>query len=123
MNNSVAESLRNRLGQHAGLPPCCWSFALTSTCHLLSVEFVDGESAWYNKHGGKSIPLGAYAHVKPSPRRDDTHKFAPRSMRNVFVGYARAECCKMLVWELDKFPTDHGLQIRTNELAKTPHSG
>ena len=41
------------------LPPCYWSFALSSTCHLLNVEIVDGESAWYNMHadhfGGKSI--------------------------------------------------------------------
>ena len=72
----------------AGLPPCYWSFALTSTCHLLNVEIVDGESAWYNMHhlGGQSIPLGAYVHFKPSPTRDDTHKFAPRSMRGVIAG-------------------------------------
>ena len=48
----------------AGLPLCYWPFALTSTCHLLNVEIVDGESAWYNTHGdhfgGKSIRLGAY---------------------------------------------------------------
>ena len=97
-NNSLAE--RNNLYVldqvttcllAAGLPPCYWSFALTSTCHLLNVEIVDGESAWYNMHGdhfgGKSIPLGAYVHFKPSFTRDDTDKFAPRSVRGVFAGY------------------------------------
>ena len=36
--------------------------ALPSTCHLLSAEIVDGESAWYNLHGdrceGPQIPFG-----------------------------------------------------------------
>ena len=117
-NNSLAE--RNNLYVidqvstcllAAGLPPCYWSFALTSTCHLLNVEIVDGESAWYNLHGdhfsGESIPLGAYVHFKQSPTRDDTHKFAPRSMRGVFAGYELESGMrwsgKMLVWELDKF--------------------
>ena len=54
MNNSLAE--RNNLYVidqvstcllAAGLPPRNRSFALTSTCHLLNVEIVDGESAWY----------------------------------------------------------------------------
>ena len=56
---------------------------------------------------GKSIPLGAYVHFNPSPTRDDTHKFTPRSMRGVFAGYeldsAMRWSGKMLVWELDKF--------------------
>ena len=118
MNNSFAE--RNNLYVTdqvsacllvAGLPPCYWSFALTSTCHLLNVEIVDGENAWYDMHGdhfgGKSIPLGAYVHFKTSPTRDDTHKFAPRSMRGVFAGFelwsGMRWSGKMLVWELDKF--------------------
>ena len=57
---------------------------------------------------GKSIPLGAYVHFKPSPTRDDTHKFAPRSMRGVFESGMRRSG-KMLVWELDKFLIDHGM--------------
>ena len=57
--------------------------------------------------GGKSIPLGAYVHVKPSPTRDETHKFAPRSMKVVFAGYELNSGVRwsgeMLVWQFDKF--------------------
>ena len=138
MNNSLAE--RNNLYVidqvstcllAAGLPPCYWSFALKSTCHLLNVEIVDGESAWYNMHGdhfnGKQIPLGAYVRFKPSPTRDDTHKFAPRSMRGVFAGYelesGMRRSGKMLVWELDKFlDADLNVGCRTVPMSlRRPH--
>ena len=75
----------------AGLPPCYWSFALQTTCHLMNVEDVDGESAWAKGLGeefnGPKIPFGALVDFMPSPTRDDTHKFAPRSKRGVFAGY------------------------------------
>ena len=113
MHNAVAE--RNNLYVidqvsacllAAGLPLCYWSFALTSTCHLLNVEIVDGESAWYHMHGdhsgGKRIPLGAYVHFNPSLTRDDTHKFVPRSMRGLFSGY-ELESGMRWRWKLDKF--------------------
>ena len=58
--------------RHAGAPFTLFigSYSLPSTCHLLKVEIVDRESAWCNTRGGhsggKSIPLGAYVHFKPS---------------------------------------------------------
>ena len=73
----------------AGLPPCCWSFTLTSTCHLLAAT-VDGESAWHNMHGdfeGPQLPLREHVHLRPLPSRDDTRKFAPRSVTGVFAVY------------------------------------
>ena len=104
----------------AGLPPCFWSFALTSTCHLLNVEILDGESAWYNMHGnhfgGKSIRLGAYIHFKPSPTRDDTRKSVPRSMRGES---GMRWSGKMLVWELDKFlDAELTMKIQANAAAR-----
>ena len=57
----------------------------------------------------------------------DFHKFAPRSVRGVFAGYELESGMrwggKMLVWELDKFRIDHGMQICSKELTEASHSG
>ena len=65
-NNSLAE--RNNLYVidqvgtcllAAGLPPRYWSFALKSTCHLLNIEDVEGESTWFRLHGKPSRTTSA----------------------------------------------------------------
>ncbi|CAJ1370505.1 unnamed protein product [Effrenium voratum] len=95
----------------AGLQPCCWSFALKATCHLMNLETVEGESAWSRAKlklfDGPLIPFGALVDFKLSAARDTTHKFAPRAMRGVFAGYSIGSGVewrrKMLVWPLEAF--------------------
>lgn len=47
----------------AGLAACYWTFAVTCVSHLLSIEDLDGGSAWMKMHKenfkGPKIPLGA----------------------------------------------------------------
>ena len=46
---------------HAGLPTCYWVQAITTLCHLMNIEEVNGSSAWMRLHGeefkGEKIPF------------------------------------------------------------------
>ena len=69
-NNSLAERTNQFIIDqtsaclvHAGLPTCYWVQAITTLCHLMNIEEVNGSSAWMRLHGeefkGEKIPFGA----------------------------------------------------------------
>ena len=77
---------------HAGLPTCYWVQAITTLCHLMNVEEVNGSSAWLRLHGeefkGEKIPFGALVDFKPSEARGEKReKFEPRGETGIFAGY------------------------------------
>ena len=77
---------------HAGLPTCYWVQAITTLCHLMNIEEVNGSSAWMRLHGeefkGEKIPFGALVDFKPSEaRKGKREKFEPRRETGIFAGY------------------------------------
>ena len=56
-NNSLAERTNQFIIDqtsaclvHAGLPTCYWAQAITTLCHLMNIEEVNGSSAWMRLH-------------------------------------------------------------------------
>ena len=98
-NNSLAERTNQFIVDqttaclvHAGLPTCCWIYAITALCHLMNVEEINGSSAWFRLHGehfkGEKIPFGALGEFKPSDARGDKReKFEPKGKTGIFAGY------------------------------------
>ena len=92
-NNSLAERTNQFMFIiHAGLPTCYWVQAITTLCHLMNVEEVNGSSAWLRMHGeefkGEKIPFGALVDFKPSEARGEKReKFEPRGETGMFAGY------------------------------------
>ena len=77
---------------HAGLPTCYWVYAISTLCHLINIEEIDGSSAWFRLRGehfqGEKIPFGALVDFKPSDaRREKREKFEPKGESGVFAGY------------------------------------
>ena len=77
---------------HAGLPTCYWVQAITTLCHLMNIEEVNGSSAWMRLHGeefkGEKIPFGALVDFKPSEAQGGKReKFEPRGETGIFAGY------------------------------------
>lgn len=106
----------------AGLAACYWTFAVTCVSHLLSIEDLDGGSAWMKMHKenfkGPKIPLGAKVIFKPSDAREreqDT-KFDPKGLYGVFAGYVIESGNKwsrrMLEWNLRDFKIESEPSIR-----------
>ena len=98
-NNSLAERTNQFIIDqtsaclvHAGLPTCYWVQAITTLCHLMNIEEVNGSSAWMRLHGeefkGEKIPFGALVDFKPSEARGEKReKFEPRGETGIFAGY------------------------------------
>ena len=98
-NNSLAERTNQFIIDqtsaclvHAGLPTCYWVQAITTLCHLMNIEEVNGSSAWMRLHGeefkGEKIPFGALVDFKPSEARGGKReKFEPRGETGIFAGY------------------------------------
>ena len=97
-NNSLAERTNQFIIDqtsaclvHAGLPTCYWAQAITTLCHLMNIEEVNGSSAWMRLHGedkGENIPFGALVDFKPSEARGGKReKFEPRRETGIFAGY------------------------------------
>ena len=98
-NNSLAERTNQFIVDqttaclvHAGLPTCCWIYAITALCHLMNVEEINGSSAWFRLHGehfkGEKIPCGALVEFRPSDAKGDKReKFEPKGETGIFAGY------------------------------------
>ena len=93
-NNSLAERTNQFIIDqtsaclvHAGLPTCYWVQAITTLCHLMNIEEVNGSSAWMRLHGeefkGEKIPFGALGEARGGKRE----KFEPRGETGIFAGY------------------------------------
>ena len=98
-NNSLAECTNQFIVDqttaclvHAGLPTRYWVYAITTLCHLMNIEEIDGSSAWFRLRGGhfkgEKVPFGALVDFKLSDaRRSKREKFEPKGEAGVFAGY------------------------------------
>ena len=80
-NNSLAERTNQFIIDqtsaclvHAGLPTCYWAQAITTLCHLMNVEEVNGSSAWLKLFKGEKVPFGALVDFKPGEARGEKRR-------------------------------------------------
>ena len=99
---------------NAGLPAVYWPFAISCVSHLLNIEVVNGESAWFrmmDEHWkDQEIPFGALVFFKASDTRKDpsySDKFDPNATPGIFAGYELGHGTKWSkkykVWDLVEF--------------------
>ena len=121
-NNSLAERTNQFIIDqtsaclvHAGLPTCYWVQAITTLCHLMNIEEVNGSSVWMRLHGkefkGEKIPFSALVDFKPSEARGGKReKFEPRGETGIFAGYVLSTgmrwANKYRAWALTAFAGD-----------------
>ena len=87
----VAEGVRTLLLQ-AGLPPCCWPWAMEYFSTAWNTHERGGSSPWFDRHQqhfrGKKVPFGCLVDYLPSPDEvKQMQSFGTKAVPAIFLGW------------------------------------